>query len=265
MNTSTEQEELSVSRARAPRLVSAMLIALSISTGACGLDPLGGNSDNPGLQPALSGPTVALYHFDEQGSQALDASGNNLHADIFGAQRVPGVFGGGLGFGAAAARMVIPAMGEAFGSGQISVDFRIRMTTVNPFTTYHVVGGGTFGVQSYRVQVNDGHIEFLLNDGLTWQSIVTANQALTAETWYYVAVTFTGSEAVIYLNAAEDNRQSIAFALAPPVNTAYVGAIDTDTLDFGFARELPGDLDELRISNVALIAQEVSAQYSQVP
>ncbi len=251
----------------APKLIPVMLVALFISTGACGIGSFGGdngNSSTPAVQPGPSGPTVALYHFGEQtGGQALDASGNGLHADIFGAQRIQGVSGGGLGFGAPAARMIIPQMGEAFGSGQISVDFWVRLIAVDPSAIYHVVGGGAFGVQSYRVQINGGRVEFVLNDGLTWQSIITSNQTLAAGTWYYVAVTFTGSEAVVYLNAAEDSRAPIAFALASPVNSTYVGAIDTSS--FGFEHELPGDLDELRISNVALTAQQVSAQYSLVP
>jgi hypothetical protein len=77
-----------------------------------------------------------------------------------------------------------------------------------------------------------------------------------------VALTFTGDKAVIYLDGAEDTSQSFAFAIVPPHNRVYVGAVDT--VDVGFVAELPGDLDELRISNVALTPEQIAARYLEI-
>jgi hypothetical protein len=203
--------------------------------------------------------SAAFYHFDEvSGSEATDSSGNDLNGTLVGVSRVVGKKGNAVLCGAPDSRVELPAQGE-FSSGQISLEAWIRFSTINNNATYQIVGGGTYGLQSYRLQVRDQKIEFLLDDNSSWQTVITANQALSANTWYYIALTFSGSEAKIYINGSQDNARNVSFPILGCYNTVYVGA--KDTIGFSWESEFTGEIDELRICKLVRTADQIQAYY----
>lgn len=206
-------------------------------------------------------PALAFYRFDEEaGSKVFDSTANELDGTIVGASHVAGKVENALLFGSSGARVELPPQGE-FGTGQISIEVWIRLSEIETNSTYQIIGDGYYGSKSYRFQIRNGKLEFLLYQ-FPWQTVIMGNRTLSADQWYYVAVTFNGTKACTYINGAEDSYRSVSFAVPNSVNTLYVGAA-VSTSDFNWTNEFQGIIDELRISNYERSAAEILLYYQE--
>ena len=207
-------------------------------------------------EPAING-TVAFYHFDEtSGSTAIDSSGNGFNGTIFGAPRVPGKVGQGLQFDTTGDRVEILAPHSIFFQSQeITIDLWLNPTTLNPGDLYNIVGAFT-GEMTLRL--NNGKFEFQLADCCGGkQIIITSATSLNTSTWYYVAITFNGSDARLYINGALDNSSSIPFPIPHMDNPLWVAGTN------GVLPQFLGIIDEVRISNIVLTDTEIADYYQQ--
>ena len=77
------------------------------------------------------------------------------------------------------------------------------------------------------------------------------NTALSTDVWYHVAATYDGSDMKIYINGEEDASKSQTGDLTA-ASTFWIGAVSSD-------RYLNGQMDEVRVWNVARTAAEIRA------
>ena len=227
----------------------------AISIAGCG-----GSSGNSGDTAS----TVAIYKFDEMsGSSAMNSSQNRYNGTIYGATRVPGKVANALQFGSAGSRVEIPMVPSnmAFPSGEISIDAWIKSDTIAPGSTYQLIGSGYYGVKSFVLALVNGQIQFFLHDGSTWRSVIVSNQTLITNTWYYVALTYDGATAKIYIDGVEDAVHIISYPVPTSYNTLLIGCGEGD-LTVGFTYEFPGIMDEVRIFRIALSATQISDYYN---
>ncbi len=232
----------------------ALLCIISLMTG-CGSSGSGGSTSD-------TAATIAIYKFDEtSGSTAINSAQNRYNGSINGASRVTGKVGNALQFGAAGSRVEIPMSPSAmaFSNGEISIDAWIKLDTITPGSFYQLIGSGYWGLKSFYLGLDTGQIQFYLDDGSAWRSVIVSNQTLTTNTWYYTALTYNGSSAKIYINGVEDVANTISYPVPTSYNTLYIGA---GQLDLGFAYEFPGIIDEIRVFRVALSASEISDYYN---
>ena len=207
-------------------------------------------------EPVIHG-TVAFWHFDEtSGSTAIDSSGNGFDGTIYGAPRFTGKVGQALQFGSSGSRVEVPALENVFQFQEITLDAWLNPTTLTPGAIYQIIGDGAGGLQFFKFQLNNGKCELLLSDGWNYQSIITSNASLATNTWFYVAITFDGGVARLYINGVEDNSSAIPFPIGIVYNRLYIGALESSNL-------FPGIIDELRISNVIFSPAEILVYYQQ--
>jgi hypothetical protein len=232
-----------------------VLFLLVGSLSGCG----GGSGDNAtGI-----GATVAVYSFDETtGSSARNSASDKFQGVIYGASRVSGKVGNALQFGAPAARVEVYTF---YGDGQhmsfpndtISIGAWIKADSMPSGTVSHIVGNGPGGTETFRLQLNSDKVEFLLNDGQHYSTIITSTQHLAPGTWYHLMLTYDGTTAKLYINGSLDASVVISFHLNPVWNTMYVGANSEQVGTYSFH----GLIDELRFYNSVIPQTEIQAYY----
>jgi len=237
-------------------IISALLCFIALMPG-CGSSGSEGSAD--------TASTVAIYKFDEtSGSSAINSAQNRYNGSIFGAGRVTGKVGNALQFGSAGSRVEIPMSPSTmvFPSGEISIDAWIKLDTIAPSSFYQLIGSGYYGLKSFCLGLDSGQIQFYLDDGSAWRSVIVSNQTLTTNTWYYTALTYNGSSAKMYINGVEDATNTISFPVPTSYNTLYIGASDYDFNVAPSANEFQGVIDEIRVFRVTLSASQISDYYN---
>lgn len=212
-------------------------------------------------------PNLLLsYDFDEvAGAYAFDSGDQSMHAEIYGAARVPGKRGAALQFDGSSSMVLIPTR-LGMGTASFNAQFDQGMTIeawIKPASSTNalqqVVGSGMSGSDGFIFQLNGGKLELVFNAYPSPQIIITGKQTVALDTWTYVAVTYDGSTAHTYINGVEDNSQSILFPLPKVYNNLYIGAAQTYP---GIANPLSGLVDELRIWNTARTGVNIGTAYS---
>jgi len=232
-------------------LFAVLILVATICLNSC-------SYDNSLFDAQSGGSTVLYYRFDETGgSTATDSSGNGLDGTIYGAPRVPGKVGQGLQLGSPGQRVEIPRLHDYLPGQELTVDIWINPATISPSAIYQIVGNG-LAAATFSLRINDGHVEFLIADSFGGvQSIITSVTSLNTGTWYYVAVTFDGSAARLYLNGALDNSSSVPYPLPGLFGGLFIGPVD------GTSTEFIGIVDELRIFSIVLSDTEIAGYYQQ--
>lgn len=210
------------------------------------------------------GPLIASYSFDEtSGSTATNSAGSKFHGLIYGASRVVGKSGNALQFGAPNARVnITPFNGDGktmtFLNDTISIAAWIKADSITPGTYSHIIGNSSGGSETFKLQLNGDKLQFLLNDGASYSSIITSNQQLTANTWYHIALAYDGTIANIYINGVLDNSVTISFHVLPVYNLLYVGA------EYSWSsctNQFHGIIDELKLYNEMLSPTTIKQYY----
>ena len=101
-----------------------------------------------------------------------------------------------------------------------------------------------------------------LGNTMSWQPIVSPSNALTLNTWAHVAASFDGDSSRLFVNGIQVASQYFRGTMKP--NTSYpmrIGrlsdAVQTDTRSFN------GQIDEVRIWNIAKPQSEILAGYNR--
>ena len=229
----------------------------------CGSGGSGGSGD---AVPPDTGPTIAIYKFDEtSGAAVVNSVQNRFNGSIYGASRVAGKVANALQFGVAGSRAEIPMSSltpmsppMVFTTGEISIDTWIRLDT--PGTFYHLIGSGYWGLKSFRLGLGNGQVQFMVYDSSAWRPVIASNQTLAPNIWYHIALTYNGSTGKIYINGMEDATNTISYVVPTSYNTLFIGA--TENGNFGFESEFQGTMDEIRLFRVTLSASQVLDYYN---
>ena len=126
------------------------------------------------------------------------------------------------------------------------------VNTVYSGTILSMQNGGDNG---YNLAINYGIIRFCIFANTTANCVGGGNYPLSSPKWTYVTAVFDGSTISIYANGA-----LVASAPAPPP-TASTGPLAFGISQRGGYPSFTGSLDDIRIYNRALSANEISSFY----
>ncbi|MEA1905720.1 MAG: LamG-like jellyroll fold domain-containing protein, partial [Euryarchaeota archaeon] len=206
--------------------------------------------------------TVGLWHFDEgHGTTVLDSSGNNNNGTIHGASWTEGKLNSSLKFDGINDYVSIQNSPGLNPPNEITIEAWVKTGVIpqagwnkiiaKPYTSY------TSPWQQYALTLHDDQFVFELNAGETKEG-VTGTETLEPNTWYHVAGTYNGAEMRIYLNGELGGTLSKSGTIASYPTDVHIGAgiysnAQTEYMD--------GIIDEVKILNIALSADEVRADY----
>lgn len=205
--------------------------------------------------------TIALWHLDDAAGQtAADAAGGGRELQLGAAAGADaqdpswgtGRFDGGLAFTSANEEYATrDAGGNTFANNELTVELWVRTLS----TDYAQVFTAGFINCFVAVNNNGSGIEWGVGDGNNW-SFLTAQQpngTLNDGLWHYIAVTYDGATMRAFVDGMETGSAAAATILAAP-GDYKVGGRPFNTF-------LEGDMDEVRLSDVARTADEIAAAY----
>ena len=239
-------------------------LAIASSPPAIGQSPYGVDAD-----------TIGLWTFDQDSDDAVIDETGVHHGTAFGAAVITGRFGLAREFG----YVEIPDHADLTNLTEFTVEFWFQPTALPTSTAYLVQKGGhfyhcghnnsIFQVQALTAGVDEIQLRFQLG-GLGGNANPFTGTELTRELalnqWYYVAATYDGSHARLYINGRlESASPEVPGIVVSSGENLYFNNHRFDDINcqfhYGGAR-MPGVIDEVRISDRARSAEEIAATHA---
>lgn len=246
-----------------------ILLALLFVLGACG----GGDGSNDPAPTSQTASASGTTDFGDTAYWPLDTATNSvskntkfdaLHANLVATSFVPGKYGQALQFdpaqtaGSYARIPVLYACGLGcelvvdFPSNQIALQMWVYPDKIESLKTYQLLGGGTYGEQSFKLRIEDGKLKFYANarkpgpggTGGDSYLLITSQASLVPGSWQHIAVSFDGTSAKTYVNGSLDNTSNLTLQLARVINDLYLGGLSSSEGGYTF----PGKIDEVWFS-----------------
>ncbi len=212
---------------------------------------------------------VALYHFDEtSGTVAADSSGNGYAATMEnGATFVPGIRGNAAALNVASDAAsnsadqyvsLPPGIVAGLTTFSISLWFNLNVAGFG----YRLFDFGT-GTTTYMFATPNGYaLRYdITTQGVNGEEGVDPGSFLPVSSWQHLAVTQDGTTVTLYLNGAQ-----IAQNTAVALNPSNLGSTTQNWIgrsQYAGDSYLDGEIDEFRIYDRALRADEVLELYTQ--
>lgn len=230
---------------------------------------------SPPTPYAVSGPEVAVYHFDEAGgTRAVDSSGKANHLALTGtiSSSSPTFVSGPTGLGTALrfpglidSVSTAPHSASLASTGDLTVHLWVNPAASLQVQDAGVVVKGTGTEETFMLDVSTAlKWRFAVRDAAGVLYAVFSTQTLTPNAWAHVAGVYKsgGSPSLsLYVDGVLSASQSAApAARRSTVNSLSVG--NRRSAASSFDRAFRGDLDELHIATVALTATEVGQAYA---
>ncbi len=214
-----------------------------------------------GLLVSTSMPAglVAQWHLDEStGTTALDASTNAFNGTLVnGAARIAGKVGGAVNFNGSQQFVALSTMNVNYSNG-FSAEAWVYYNGFNSWSRIFELGNGQFSDNIvFANNSTSGNLTFQVYSGATPGSAVTAAFALTTGQWTHLAVTESGSGAVVIYR----NGVAIASGTANVPNSINRTSNYLAQSNWSTDGYLNGALDEVRLFNVPLSSSQVLADY----
>jgi hypothetical protein len=121
---------------------------------------------------------------------------------------------------------------------------------VNP-----VLRKGLANPNNYQLFLHSNNVALSINSSDD-PPLVAGTTPMAADTWYYVASTFNGTTAIVYLNGVSDGSAALSATISTDTRSVYMGGRD-DSADIS-----DGWLDEVRLSNIARSADWILTEYN---
>ncbi len=204
----------------------------------------------------------AVWHMNNiptSGSATIVDSTSNANIGTPGGtwssgQQIPGQIGGSLNFDG-----TTDYVKASVASGG-SLDLAAPVTMEAWFyasgtgTQMTIFNEGVSGSKGYRITANSGHA----NVGLMGGGNFSATASYSANTWQHVVGIENGASSKIYINGALDNSGTLTINAPTIFPTQYVIGSETSLSTSLFS----GQLDEIRVSNVARSADWILSSYN---
>jgi hypothetical protein len=208
-----------------------------------------------------------LYYFkfdSNDNSLAIDYSGNNKHGNILGAVLSDeGKVGKSFSFTYNGSRVELAGYtpnGQFYSLNNLSILVWIKLINVNLSETYHIVGDGNAGTVSYRLNIKNGKVNYLMNDNNSWLTILQSNSILSAGQWYHIALTYNGGTCKLYINGVLDNTGSIAMKFNTSANIMTIGSQRSGSS--AYDDYFDGYIDELKMYSSIISEAEIIDYYN---
>jgi hypothetical protein len=207
--------------------------------------------------------TLALYHFNEGSGQNLaNATGNGRNATLgpdLTTDRDPawipdGKYGTALRFTRTGNQETgqyvnVNNAGVTLSTNQATVELYVRPRAPYAHSNLFVAG-----FINFTVNINSsGGIEFGIGNGTNWHIVNAETPNLNDGNWHHLVASYNGSTMRVFFDGQERLAVGSQTVLANP-NDFKIGGRYQNTY-------LNGDLDEIRVSNVARTLAEVIARY----
>ncbi|RLF58603.1 MAG: hypothetical protein DRN27_04935 [Thermoplasmata archaeon] len=204
---------------------------------------------------------VASWHFNEgTGSITYDSSGNGNDGIINGASWSNGVNNTALEFDGSDDYVQVPDSASLDMSDEITISTWVNFDSINPSQPPIIVmkrddsGSG----EVYKLGIADGdgsefEIRFVGDYLLAGGNIEIGN-------WYHLVGTYDGVHFRLYQDGLQVAESVYNGFISISDNDVYVG-VDLD--NWGFNQYLDGTIDEVRLYNRALTADEILTLYQQ--
>lgn len=208
-------------------------------------------------------PSLLWYHFN---GDLSDSSGNENMGYVSGARFKEGKFNQSLYFDG---KSFVEVSNSPIldGSSEITIELWVkpvlgkRASLVNKYVYDYSI---PINERVYELDITvEGHVQFALSsdgtsDGTVW---LKSSTRIPNNTWTHIAVTSDGETMKIYINGKQDKNTAEAPSIihTSPFNL-YIGAwrYSLTEMDVYFT----GYIDELRILNRCLTADEVQSDYA---
>ena len=215
------------------------------------------------LVRSASAELVGYWKFDEgSGTTAYDSSGNGLDGNLNGdPQWVEGQLGGALEFDGTDDYVSVPSSSSLQLTSALTIAGWIKADSWDSGNDVDPIARkGDGNPNNYQLAVVDGRATLYLDGGEADDDGFEGNTPLNTGQWYHVAATWDGLTVRIYVDGVIDNDPSDLHG--DPIGTDtrpfYIGGRSgTDLLD--------GTLDDIRIYNRALTAEEVQWVMMGIP
>jgi len=102
-------------------------------------------------------------------------------------------------------------------------------------------------------EASGGYFSFFIHDGSSWEPGVNSGFSSAFGVWYHIVGTYDGQHVKIYINGRLKGSSARTGAMPSNGNNTVIGFWNTDYF--------PGLIDEVRIYNRALLAEEIKNLY----
>jgi len=217
---------------------------------------------NAGLQEKL----VIHFSFDNiDGKTVINEVDNNINGTLEGnAEQVPGYLDMGIGLnddvdeGTPGDEFVRIESSEVNVGDEITIASWLKATN---YGTYRTVMSNTDGA-GYALTVEDGMPTAWVHVGGDYLH-VTGKTVLATDEWFHLALTFDGSDAIIYLDGKEDGKGTKEGDITISASDFFIGAEPSgQNIDNSYPA-WHGTLDEFYFYNRALTGDEINLLIKQ--
>lgn len=217
--------------------------------------------ENPNSAEVTAKPNtgqISSFKFDEQtGTQAIDSWGANHGALQTTATRAAGHSGLALKLDGTATSYTTLPTGIVSALSNFTISAWVKMDALTNWMRVFDFGTGTNKYMFLSVQAGSANVmRYAIKNGGT-EKQVSFNYVLPLGTWTHFAVTQSGNTCTLYINGtavASNTTVSIKPSNIGNTNLNYLGKSQFNDPMFN------GAIDEFKIYNRALSAQEISAE-----
>ena len=204
-----------------------------------------GNSDSP----------VAYWDFDEgTGTILHDKSGNGNDGTIYGATWVDGIKGKALSFDGTGDYVDISNDPALVISGNVSLEVWVMIDTLSGLQN---IVRKSYAGYNYYMRLEDDRIAFKCG-GLTPKAVYSTELLETGK-WYHFVGVYDGTHLRLYINSRLDSSVVTSGRILTSDESLAIGAISGGSTEY-----FKGTIDEVRIYNRALSAEEIQAHYNEI-
>jgi len=206
---------------------------------------------------------VGFWLFNEgDGKKALDLSGNGNHGTLEN-MAFPSTAASGWNAGRKGGALSFDGSNDYVDCGndasldiitEITLEAWIYPTTTGTMEVFDKADSGT-AYRSY-INANSKGFQWYVSIGGTFQPIQSDRGVLPANTWYHIVLTHNGTNQVMYINnVVEATTSHSGNLLSEPTSAFLIGSWR------GIATYFNGQIDQVRIYNRALSAEEIKQLY----
>lgn len=203
---------------------------------------------------------VLHYSFDvNYKSTVQNLAVDQFHGTIYGGSRIEeGIIGKCLQLSDTGSRIELGGF-DKFIKQELSIEAWIYAVNLDSLSIHQIIGSGYYGVKSFRYQINNRKLKFVLCFSSSETELITGNFELQNNEWYHIVFTYDGSTACTYVNGELDNSVNIIYSIQNPIYSPYIGC--TATRNFGWTNQFEGYIDELKVYGIAKSAKDILASY----